>query len=73
MVATLADDTFKYKFVDENILISIKLSLKFVPYGPINNIPEFVQIMPWRRIGDKPLCQPMMVRLSTHICVTWPQ
>ena len=73
MVATLADDTFKYKFVDENILISIKLSLKFVPYGPINNNPEFVQIMPWRRIGDKPLSQPMMVRLSTHICVTWPQ
>ena len=45
MAATLADDTFKYKFVNENFLISIKLSLKFVPYGPINNIPELVQIM----------------------------
>ena len=43
MAATLADDTFKYKFVDENVLISIKLSLKFVPYGPINKIPELVQ------------------------------
>ena len=45
MVATLADDTFKCKFVNENDLISIKISLKFVPKGPINNIPVLVQIM----------------------------
>ena len=73
MAATLADDTFKYKFVDENVLISIKLSPKFGPYGPINNITELVQIMAWHRIGDKPLSEPMMVRLSTHICVTRSQ
>ena len=41
--------------------------------GPINNIPALVQIMAWRRPGDKPLSEPMMVRLLTHICVTWPQ
>ena len=29
--------------------------------------------MAWRRPGDKPLSQPMMVNLPTHICVTWPQ
>ena len=29
--------------------------------------------MAWRRPGDKPLCEPMMVSLSTHICVTRPQ
>ena len=29
--------------------------------------------MAWRRSGDKPLSEPMMVRLPTHICVTWPQ
>ena len=29
--------------------------------------------MAWRRLGDKPLSEPMMVRLQTHICVTWPQ
>ena len=29
--------------------------------------------MAWRRPGDKPLSEPMMVRLSTHICVTRPQ
>ena len=47
--------------------------MKFVPKGPINNIPELVQIMAWRRPGDKPLSEPMMVSLTTHICVTGPQ
>ena len=47
--------------------------LKFVPEGPINNIPAFIQIMAWRRAGDKPLSEPMMVSLPTHICVTRPQ
>ena len=39
----------------------------------INNIPALVQIMAWRRPGDKPLSEPMMVSLATHICVTRPQ
>ena len=29
--------------------------------------------MDWRRPGDKPLSEPMMVSLLTHICVTRPQ
>ena len=49
------------------------MSLKFVPKGPINNTPALVQIMAWRRPGDKPLSEPMMVSLPTHICVTRPQ
>ena len=40
---------------------------------PINNIPSLVQIMAWRRPGDKPLSEPMMIGLPTHICVTRPQ
>ena len=28
---------------------------KFVPYGPINNIPALIQIMAWHRQGDKSL------------------
>ena len=51
----------------------IKLSLKFVAKGPINNFPSFVQVMAWRRWGDKPLSEPMMVRSPTHICATRPQ
>ena len=35
--------------------------------------PTLFQIMAWRRPGDKPLSEPMMVRLPTHICVTRPQ
>ena len=65
-----ADDTVSRIFVNENVRISMKLSLKFVP---INNIPALVQIMAWRRSGDKPLSEPVMVSLPTHICVTRPQ
>ena len=67
------DDIFKWIFLNENVWISIKISLKFVPKVPINNIPALVQIMAWRRAGDKPLSEPMMDSLLTHICVTRPQ
>ena len=67
------DDIFTRIFFNENVWISIKISLKFVPKGPINNIPSLVQIMAWRRPGDKPLFEPMMVRWPTHIWVTRPQ
>ena len=60
-------------FLNENAGILFTISLKFVPEGPIHNIPALVQIMAWRRPGDKPLFEPMMVNLLTHICVTWPQ
>ena len=68
-----ADDTFKRILLNENVRISIKISLKFVPKGPINNNPALVQIMAWHRTGDKPLSEPMIVSLLTHICVTRPQ
>ena len=57
-----ADDTFKRIFLNENVEILIEISLKFVHKGPINNIPALVQIMAWRRPGDKPLSEPMVVR-----------
>ena len=60
-------------FMNENVRISIEFSLKFVPKGPITNIPAMVQIMAWRRPGDKALSEPMMVSLPTHICVARPQ
>ena len=61
-----ADDIFKCIFMYENIWISIKISLKFVPKGPISNIPALVQLMAWRRPGDKPLSEPMMIRLRLN-------
>ena len=64
---------FQMHFLNENAWISIEISLKFVHRDAINNIPALVPIMAWRRLGDKPLSEPMMVSLPTHICVTRPQ
>ena len=58
-------------FLNENVWLSILL--KFDPKGPINNIPSLVEKMAWRRPGDEPLSEPMMVSLLTHICITWSQ
>ena len=68
-----ADDIFKCIFENENEWISSRISLKFVPKVRITIIPALVQIMAWRRPGDKPLSEPMMVSLLTHIYVTRPQ
>ena len=68
-----ADDTFKHIFLNENVWISLKIPLKFAPRGQINNIPALIQIMAWRRPGDKPLSEPMLVFVLMHICVTQPQ
>ena len=67
------DDIFKFIFLNENVLISMKISLKFVPGVWINNILVLGQIMAWCRLGNKPLSEPMMVSLLMHICVTQPQ
>ena len=68
-----ADDILKCISLNENVWIPIEISLKFIPTGPIDTIPALVQIMAWRRAGDKPLSEPMMVILPTHICVARPQ
>ena len=68
-----ADDTLKRIFLKENIRISIKISLMFVPKSPIDNIPSLFQIMTWRWPGDKPLSEAMMVSLLMHICIARPQ
>ena len=65
-MAAVFHNIFKCIFLNENAWISIKISLKFVPKGQINNIPALVQIMAWRRPGDKPLSEPMVISLPTH-------
>ena len=55
---------FLYRFISPISII----------YGnTINNIPVLVQIMTRRFPVDKPLSEPLMVSLQTHIQVTWPQ
>ena len=39
----------------------------FFPKVSINNIPALVQIMAWCQPGDKPLFEPVMIRLPTHL------
>ena len=45
------DDIFKRIFLNENVWILLKVSLKVVPMVRNNNIPALVQIMAWRRLG----------------------
>ena len=62
-----ADDIFKCIFLNENVSISIKISLKFIPNNPINNIPALGQIMAWRWPRDKPLSEPMITIVLTRM------
>ena len=48
-----ADNIFKHIFLNENVKISMQISLKFVPKGPIDNKPALVQVMAWRQTGNK--------------------
>ena len=72
-MAAISRRHFRMYFLERKCVNFIKISLKFVRNGPINNIPALVHIMAWRRPGDKPLSEPMMASLVTHICVTQPQ
>ena len=42
MAAMLAEDIFKCTFLNENDRILIQISLKFVPWSPIDNKPALV-------------------------------
>ena len=50
MAAFFPDDIFKWIFFNENVWISINISLKFVPRGLINNIPAIKKLIEaeWR-------------------------
>ena len=58
-----ADDSFKCISLNENVWIPIKISVKFVPKGPINNIPALD--------GTKPLSEPVMVSLPQAFIPRW--
>ena len=60
MAAIFPDDIFKCILLNGNVWILIKISLKFVPEGPINNIPALILIMAWCQSGNKPLSESMM-------------
>ena len=55
-----ADDISKNISFYENVRISTKISLKFVPKGPIDSKAALDQVMAWLRTGVKSLPQPIM-------------
>ena len=59
-----AGKILKCIFMNENISISNKIWLKIVLKDPIDNNTALVQMMAWRRIGDKPLSEPMLIRFT---------
>ena len=54
-MAAISQTTFSSAF---------KVSLKFIPNGPIDNKSALVQVMAWRRTGDKPLPEPMLTQFT---------
>ena len=60
MAAIFADINFKCIFLNENEKITIRFLLKFVPRSPIDNKSALVEVMAWRRTGDKPLQETML-------------
>ena len=58
MAAIVAGDIFKSIFLNENYRISVK----YVPRGPIDNKPVLIQVMAWCRTGNKQLLEPMMTQ-----------
>ena len=68
-----ADNTLRCIFLNGNAFISLKISLKFVAKVRINSILSLVQMMAWCWTSDRPLPEPIMASLLTHICLAWPQ
>ena len=55
-----AHNIFKYLFMST----LIRISLRFVPKGSIDNKSTLVQVMAWRQRGDKPLPEPVLTQFS---------
>ena len=58
-----AEDTFKRILMNGNF-ISIRISLKCFLMGPIDNKAASVQVMAWRRTGDRPLPESMRTQFT---------
>ena len=65
-MAAISQTTFSNAFFID-FFISIRISSKFVPKGPIDNNSTFVQVMAWRRTGDKPLHEAMLTQFADGI------
>ena len=71
MTATFADGIFKCIFIWK--VLNFKISLEFVPKGPIDNKALLVQVMAWHQIGDKPLSEPMLTWFTEAYMRHWEE
>ena len=60
----LADDLFKYTYMKQKSCVFIRISLKFIPKGPIDNDSALVLVKACRRAGGKPLPEPMLTQFT---------
>ena len=67
MATIFLDDILKWIFLMKIYEFWLKISLKSVPRGQVNNIPAFVEIMAWCQPGDKPLSEPMKVLIMSLV------
>ena len=67
----LGNVIFKCIFIIKRVMISVKISPKFVPKGPIDNIPALIKIMALCRWGDKPLSKTMMAQFTDGYIRHW--
>ena len=61
------DDVFLRIFLIRNGYVLMRISLKCVSKAQIGDKSALVQVMDWRRIGDKPLPEPMMTKFHDAI------
>ena len=61
----------KRTMLNENHYVSIQIALNFISRGPVDNKSTLVQVMAWRRSGDKPLPKPMMTQYHAIIYQGW--
>ena len=59
-----ANDIFRCIFLNEKFRILVRISLKFVSKGPIDNKWALVRVMAWHWIGNKPLPQLMLIQFT---------
>ena len=59
----ITHNIFKSIF-NESVRISITISLKFIPKGPIDYKSALVQVVAWHRTGEKPVPESMLTQFT---------
>ena len=65
------DGIFNNIYLNKDDRIPIQMSLKYVFTIQIDNNPVLVQVMAWRRTGDKPLPGPVMTQFIDAYMRHW--